>query len=323
METDKSKLWHKEKAWDLFCMLSLVGIWPRYIEPHFLRTTKLALKIPGLPKDLDGLRIAQFSDLHLNSRMSDYFLNKVLDGIAKFSPDFIFFTGDFLCRSQLKEPVRLKELLRKMHAKYGCYAILGNHDYEKYVSITTDGHYDVMDKPMTDIGKGFQRLFSKPLKLSGKIADRTQEVNMHQPLIDLLQETPFILLHNESRLVPIKKSAINLCGLGDYMLGKTLPEIAFRNYDHQFPGIVLTHNPDSIKNLKGYPGDLILSGHTHGGQMDVPLFRNRFFVMEDLKLKKGLCSVDGRWVYVNRGLGGVTPLRWFASPELLLMTLRG
>ncbi len=60
-------------AWELGCILSVVGIWGRYVEPNLLTTVKIDCPIQNLPQDLDGFRIVQFSDLHLNKSLSDGF----------------------------------------------------------------------------------------------------------------------------------------------------------------------------------------------------------------------------------------------------------
>ena len=88
-------------CWNAWCCLSIVGIWPRFIEPTLLKKSYVKLKIPKLPLDLQGLKIAQFSDLHLHSKVSDSFLRKIKQKIDSFQPDIIFFTGDFLCFSLL------------------------------------------------------------------------------------------------------------------------------------------------------------------------------------------------------------------------------
>ena len=106
------------------------------------------------------------------------------------------------------------------------------------------------------------------------------------------------------------------------MLGRFHPEVAFQSYDSDFPGIILTHNPDSISLLQGYPGEVVLCGHTHGGQVNLPGLSEKFTLLENQKLKKGFWKVGDKLVYINRGLGSVMNFRWFSRPELSLFTLR-
>ena len=92
-----------QRLWDLWCIGSVVGIWPRFIEPNLIKTNTLNLTIPSLPEELIGFKIVQFSDLHFHSKMPDFFLNKIIKKIRKINPDLIVFTGDFLCRSVLED----------------------------------------------------------------------------------------------------------------------------------------------------------------------------------------------------------------------------
>jgi predicted MPP superfamily phosphohydrolase len=318
----KKRKW-VEWLWDAWCIISIVGIWPRFIEPYLLSVTKLSLSIPGLPEELVGLKIVQFSDLHWSLDFPPRFLKKITGEINSADPDLILFTGDFLNRSVLEDPEGLSSFLCSLSAKEGCFAVLGNHDYEKFVTISREGNYDVESpSPKADILKGFKRLLS-PTTLSKKITDEADRVGFHQGLIELLHKTPFRLLHNQVKSVSIKGAHINILGLGEYMAGKANPKQAFQHYDKNHPGIILVHNPDMIPRLDAYPGNLVLSGHTHGGQVNLPGFRKRLTCMEDSQFKRGLKKWGAKWCYINRGLGSVMRFRWFAIPELSFITLVG
>jgi len=235
-------------------------------------------------------------------------------------PDLILFTGDFLCNSTLSEPTRLRQFLCSLNAPHGCYAILGNHDYQEYVSLNASGDYDVADNNDSALYKGLCLLFTTP-SVTGKSTARVQRIDLHQELVALLKQTPFELLHNENRVIPFKGSFINLCGLGEHTLARCQPHEAFRYYDKRYPGIVLTHNPDSLPSLKEYPGEIVLCGHTHGGQVNIPGLRHKFALAEIPKLRRGLHHLYDKWVYINRGIGSSMTFRWFSPPELLFLTL--
>lgn len=306
--------------WDAFCVTSIIGIWPRFIEPQCLATKKLSLSIPNLPPDLKGLKILQFSDLHLNSKVKNSFLDKLVKKVHALNPDIIVFTGDFICYSTLDDQESLHKFLCQFKAPYGCYAILGNHDYQEYVSINQEGAYDIIDNSNTSLIRAFKRLFTTTT-LTKKISARAQAVATHPILMGTLSTTPFKLLHNATEQVKIKNSILNLCGCGEYILGRFNPQEAFRNYSKQYPGIILVHNPDAVPYLKDYPGEVVLCGHTHGGQVNLPWFWKKFTLLENMHFKKGLINFCNKWVYINRGIGSVMPFRWFSSPELLLLTL--
>ncbi|MFQ5729018.1 MAG: UDP-2,3-diacylglucosamine diphosphatase LpxG [Waddliaceae bacterium] len=306
--------------WDLWCIVSVIGIWPRFIEPNLISTTKLSLPIPNLPSELKNFRILQFSDLHLHQGVPDFFLKKLIKKVRKLNPDLIVFTGDFLCFSTSPDEARLKNLLHSFNAPYGCYAILGNHDYQQSVSIDEQGNYDIVKKDSSLIGKGFKRLFT-PINLSKYTTPEARVLESHHELIRLLEETPFQLLDNKTKTIPVKGTALNLCGVGEHMLSRCRPEEAFQGYDKNYPGIILAHNPDCITSLHSYPGDVILCGHTHGGQVNLPWLWKKLIALENREFKRGLLRDGEKWIYVNRGIGSIIPFRWFSVPELLFLTL--
>lgn len=315
------KQW-SEWAWDAWCIISGVGIWPRYIEPRLLEITHLNLPIPHLPQELVGLTLLHFSDLHWSSQFSPSLREKLIRKINALQPDVILFTGDFLCRSKLENPEELKKTLKSMKAKIGSFAILGNHDYARFVTVNAQGDYDVeTPSSASNISKGFKRLF-QPVSLTKRITLQAQQVGYHEELMALLRQTPFQLLNNATQKICYNGAWINICGLEEYSLGRCDPVTAFSHYDTRYPGIVLSHNPDTLKILEHYPGNVILSGHTHGGQVNLPGLWKRFTRIEHLQFKQGLKKIAQKWIYINRGISSVMKFRWFAAPELTLLTLQ-
>ena len=306
--------------WDFSCIISGIGIWPRFIEPKIISTTKISLPIKDLPSELESLKILQFSDFHFQYRTKQSFINRLIKKIDKLKPDLIVFTGDLLCYSKLQDSVRLKKFLNSLGAPYGCYAILGNHDYEKCVEINKFGEYDTFEKRPSFFVEGFRRLFL-PKPILGKVTERAKKIKENTQLVSLFKETPFKLLHNETTMVKIKNSAINICGMGEYILGRFLPGDAYKNYDEKFPGLVLAHNPDCVPLLSPYPGQVVLCGHTHGGQINFPFVWNRITLIENTEFKRGLKRKGNKWIYINRGIGSSVPFRLFSPPELLILTL--
>ncbi len=306
--------------WDIGCIASIIGIWPRYIEPNLLCSTLVSLPIEGLPSGLQGLKIAQFSDLHLGPSLPDRTLERLYRKISKWQPDIIVFTGDFICYADLSEPERLKQFLKKFSAPLGCYAIYGNHDYSSYVGVNAQGDYDIMDSIPGEIGRGLNRVVNKQ-HVSGNMSPRLATVRPHEELASLLAATPFQLLENTTIQLSVKNAKLNLTGLGEYMAHRFQPQTAYINYDASAPGITLAHNPDCLPHLKEFPGDVILCGHVHGGQVNVPWIRGRFVVMENPQYCRGTFRLNEKWVHINRGIGGSFRFRFAAIPEISFITL--
>lgn len=305
--------------WDCVCAGSVIGIWPRFIEPKLLKITRLELAFPNLPVDF---KIVHLSDLHASSYYSDKQWQRLIRKVNGEKPDLIVFTGDFICCGRMQKTPRLKHFLTSLKAPLGCFAVLGNHDYNGYVTINRAGDYDIAEKEPSQFCKGFERLLTST-KITKRVTPRAQELPWNDDLVSLLSDCGITLLHNETRQISISNAKIGIVGLGEHMLGRANPSDAFKNHQDGHFNLVLVHNPDAIDKLLPYPADLILSGHTHGGQINLPLLWKKFTLMENQNYKQGLFHTQGKKIYVSRGLGSVIPFRFFAPPEIVSITVRG
>lgn len=262
----------------------------------------------------------QLSDLHLNEQTSSSFLDRVVRRTLRQKPDAIFFTGDFICYSSLKQRNRLIAFLKRLQAPYGSYCVLGNHDYESYVSRDSNGLFAqrTQPNPITALVRGVKTLLSPPCK-GYHISEEVCAIPPHTELLELLRETPFSLLENTTVTLPI---GLNVTGLGEYALGRCRPLTAFSSYQKELPGIVLAHNPDAFPLLLDYPGDWILAGHTHGEQIHLPFCRplsRKLTRLTNLQYTRGLYQHCSKHLYVNRGLGSPKPFRLFSPPEIAVL----
>lgn len=297
------------RLFDTFCIFSILGIWPRFIEPRILKKTALDIDFPIK----NSFKILQISDLHFNSQLKESFLNKLVQ-----TADMIVITGDFLCNAALFEEEKMKRFLMRLKAPFGVFAVLGNHDYNAPLNVNEKGDYDAIYKKTPIILSALKRLWCG-VKASGNITKRAQSVKPHEGLLQLLKDASVTLLHNQTVQI---NGLFNLTGLGELMAGDADPDSAFQNYDPSLPGVVLAHNPDSIAKLSGFPGSFVLSGHTHGGEINIPWVWRRFAAMENKDFKSGLYPIDGKQLYISRGVGGVVPFRFNAPPEVVLFTLK-
>lgn len=256
----------------------------------------------------------------MNDQLPEKFLREVISLSKKLKPDLILFTGDFLCYGHLTHPTQLKNFLNSFSAPLGCFAVPGNHDYSQYVGVNAEGDYDLLKTLPSEPKKVFTRFFKKK-KVTGRFSPRLKHIQENLELKNLLKETPFILLENTTVTIPIQNTFLNICGVGEYSAGRLLPERAFSTYDHRYPGIILCHNPDGVSLLENFPGELILAGHNHGGQVNLPGLIGRFMLVEHPEYRAGLYRLKERFLYVNRGLHGVLRFRFRASPEITLFTL--
>jgi predicted MPP superfamily phosphohydrolase len=256
---------------------------------HHIEVTRSEVSIAGLPEAFDGFRIAQITDIHLDEFTEPFFLRTVVRRVNNLAPDAIFITGDFVTRERglKKFAVGAAWQCAGILDELACrqrYAVLGNHD-----------------------------LLVGPRAISEALADHGIEV-----------------LRNSH--VPIERSGarIWLAGLDDPLEGASLPDLAIpksiRRLPHE-PVLLMCHAPDYVDTLlqhaAGSSVALMLCGHTHGGQIRLPLVGATVLPPMGRKYVEGWFRKGTLQLYVNRGIGSVgIPFRLNCPPEISLFTLR-
>lgn len=143
-------------------------------------------------------------------------------------------------------------------------------------------------------------------------------------LEQLWEEAGFKLLRNESALLERGGDHIAVSGLEDLLLGEPDPRKALESVPEGAFSLLLMHEPDYADEVDGMPFSLQLSGHSHGGQIRLPLVGPLSMPEGAEKYISGLYYTDGEGmpVYVNRGFGETfLPLRLLCRPELTVLTL--
>jgi uncharacterized protein len=247
----------------------------------------VTVPIPGLPRQLHGLRIAQISDLHAGSLFSERPIEEAVDLILGERPDVIALTGDYVNNDPREAPVILPALDR-LAAPLGVYGVLGNHD-----------HY-----------AGARRVRD----LLGSTS------------VDVLVNDARTLQIDGARLHLVGTDNTgfgqNHADLGR-ALGRTSPDgddaFVLLAHDPTFW--------DKQVRARAPQIDLTLSGHTHGGQLGIEIGPLRWSVASLVYPRwAGLYGEPGatgrQHLYVNRGLSTVgPPVRLGIPPEITILTL--
>lgn len=138
-----------------------------------------------------------------------------------------------------------------------------------------------------------------------------------------MDDSNISLLFNSSTTISVNGASIELIGLGDCWAKDMQPGKAFPVNDnsHRISRIVLSHNPDSKELLRDYSWDILLCGHTHGGQLSLPILGTPFAPVSDHRYVCGLNQWNGRFIYTTRGIGNLHGLRFNCRPEVAILNV--
>ncbi len=261
-----------------------------FIESRALRTVEYTVVSPDLPSAFDGTIIVLITDTHQGRWGTFDLRNKVVELTQKEKPDLILFGGDYADKKYYKVEA-LAESMNALSAPLGKFGVPGNHDY---VDLTME-------------------------KVMGVLQDKGGIVN--------LTDKGVWLEKNGQR--------IRLFGT-DYVWNRRFPlqfpfyEMNDRTEDEFV--VLLTHSPDLFDRFDPDQQrriDLVLSGHSHGGQITffglyapISMLRNRTYLsgrvdVEHYPYNKTTAIITSNGV----GTTGV-PLRFFAPPQIVKVTLR-
>lgn len=252
------------------------------------------IKFDNLPKSFDGFRIVQISDMHIGSFFGDRKpLEKAVELINKLKADVVLFTGDMV-NNHAGELAGHEDTLNKIEAAEGKFAVLGNHDYGDYLAWPS-----IEEK-------------------EGNLSELKERIG----------KSGFSLLLNESVTITRAGEQIDVVGVENWGLppfkqyGKLDQALEMSNAKFK---VLMSHDPSHWDaEVQNEDVDLTLSGHTHGMQFGFEFGKWKWSPVK-YKYRKwaGLYENQGKFLYVNRGLGYIGyPGRLGIWPEITLITLR-
>lgn len=141
--------------------------------------------------------------------------------------------------------------------------------------------------------------------------------------VDALSKKGIRILINQHIPLYRKKDYLFIAGVDDLWAGKLNLQETLKGTDDK-PKILLCHNPDAIEMIKRTDIDFVMAGHTHGGQVNLPLFGPpTSFSKFGARYVSGLFYEGKTILYVNKGIGvSIFPVRFLARPEITIFTLQ-
>jgi predicted MPP superfamily phosphohydrolase len=243
-------------------------------EPFMLAIERQQIYLRRLPPALDGLRLVHLSDFHYGPLTDSRHLERAVKAANELHPDLIALTGDYISQDRVYA-APCAELVGRLRARFGVYAVLGNHDHWTDAALITD-------------------LF------------RAEGVR---------------LLLNEGMRLDLSGQSFWLAGVNDTMVGLEDLSLALAGSSDDEMTLLLAHNPIILRRAARAGVDLVLSGHTHGGQVTLRPEKSRSG-RPRRRLLRGLGRRGNTQIYVTRGLGTVVlPIRYGCPPELSVLEL--
>jgi len=237
-----------------------------------------------LPQAFSGVRVAFVSDIHRGPFFSQKRVRALVERVSSLNPDVTVLGGDYVYLGTKYADSCFAELAH-LRAPLGRFAVLGNHDYESGANESQPGP---------------------------------------QATIKAAKKAGITLLQNQGVWLEKDKERVRLAGVTDYSVDKPNLQLALGDAAAKDFVLLVSHNPDFAEEVPNGAVDLVLSGHTHGGQITffglwAPYVPSNY----GQKYRTGLVSRDSLTVIVSNGIGTSTipPLRMGARPQIVLVTL--
>jgi predicted MPP superfamily phosphohydrolase len=268
-----------------FLLLAIAGMGYSYLlESNQFKVETVRLKLPRLSRRFSGLRIAHISDIHMGGWMNGERLRRVAGMILAENPDLLLITGDFF---------------------------IGRD-----ASIMTPQTIQDLTTELSRLANSFPTFAVLGNHVYWIDASRVRQILACSGVMDLTNAV-FTFQRGEDRL--------HICGVDDVWQGDARLDDVIARLTDAGAAILLAHEPDfaDVSAATGRFG-LQLSGHTHGGQIVLPLVGPPVLPYLGRKYPSGLYKVREMYQYTNRGIGmGRIPLRINCRPEITLFILEG
>ena len=263
----------------IFLLITITIIYARYGGTSGLITKEYKIEPSLIGEDFDGLKVVHFSDLHYLRVTNNDKLKEIVDEINLIKPDIVFFTGDLIDKDFTltdKDKDDLINGLSSIKAKYGKYAVLGNHDYVKDIEI-------------------FKDIYSN------------SNFNLLQNSYDIIYSS-----NNDKLFI----GGVDNYSYNEADINKVM-EYFNDNSDISYK-IILVHEPDYIDNiLTNYNVNLVLAGHSHNGQINIPYIKNFFLPYGSRKYYENYYKVNDTDLYISSGIGeSSVNFRLFNKPSI-------
>lgn len=278
----------KIMGWTLIMIVLAVIYY--FLPLNWISVTTHVIHLDDLPKEFDGYKIVQLSDLH--NQEFGYENERLIERINQIQPDIIVMTGDMLTNTRevsTNGDVLIK-LVESLNQQYPIYYVTGEHEeglyYEDRNKYQIDGTKEDYEEKLSQLG--------------------------------------VTVLNDEQVTITRQDATINVYGLKEHLSGDIQIDKRLGQSNEEEVTILLSHRPTYFDDYTKWGADLIFCGDTHGGMIRLPviggiLSAEGFFPEYD----GGLFRKENSVMVVSRGLGNnPIPLRINNRPEIVEVILK-
>jgi predicted MPP superfamily phosphohydrolase len=269
-----------------------------------LEIVEKELSLPRLPKEFDHYRVGFITDIHLGIATSEDFVASAVATVTAKNVDLLLLGGDYLWIAESSLGAYLQPIKNPSFKAIRSNERLAAHICQRFVSML----------PRNEVPDGIFAVYGNHDRWINPVACE-----------ESFREGPVTLLVNQGVEIKRRESSLLLLGVDDYLTGVPV----FSLPDRDLPGatLLLCHNPDYLAFLSKAGRlnavDLALCGHTHGGQIKLPLLGALVANIRNERFREGLVQENNTLVYTSRGVGVVElAVRINCKPEVTILTLR-
>jgi predicted MPP superfamily phosphohydrolase len=252
------------------------------------------------------LSIVHISDMHVRAGDMRLFRAQKAALEAIGTPDLLCVTGD-VCE-KVADIHLVVDLLRTVQPRLGTFVVLGNHEHNAPLPLRLKEQHR----------RGWRKALGATMRL---IAPRLRSDGDDEghAMADALREAGITVLHNQGRRVQSDDQSLWIAGCDSAWAGHAdmLSAMSGRRPDEAC--LALIHEPDMAFEAREQGADLILAGHTHGGQVQLPWLGALYTLKMDprIAIASGFQAIGEGLLHITAGLGHTIPLRFGCPPEVV------
>ena len=251
----------------IILIISLIVAYGFLIEPKLIKVKEYKIAVKNLPNNFDGFKIVHITDIHFGKVFDIESLNKLVKSINEQEPDIVVLTGDLIdkdTKMTSELSSKISNSLSKIETKAGKYAITGNND------LNFDEWTNIISGAnFINLNNSYDEIYKngyESIFITG-LSTEKDKLNVNEKL-----KTPIEYLNSFEKNGPIYK-------------------------------ILLIHEPDTVDEITNNPFDLILAGHSHAGQVRLPLIGPVFLPDGAKKYHESHYKIENKDLYISNGLG--------------------